>query len=65
MPPIFSSDGSKMILILPQSQGDAGDFRHVVIAEKGIDNEYITRALTKGEFTVTEVLHFDEMRELV
>lgn len=65
VPPLFSSDGSKMVLILPKAQGAAGDFRHVCLAEKGNDAEYIVRALTKGRFTVTEILHFDEERQLV
>lgn len=63
VPPTFSSDGSKMALVLPQSQGVDGEFRHVCFAERGADNEYQLRAITEGKFTVTEILYYDENSE--
>lgn len=66
VPPMFSSDGSKMALILPQNQGAEGDFRHAVLAEKrGTASEYIVRPLTKGKYTVTDILFYDDVKNLV
>lgn len=66
VPPLFSSDASKMALILPQNQGADGDFRHACLAEKrGATSEYIVKPLTKGKYTVTDILFYDDVRNLV
>lgn len=54
--PLFASGGSKLALILPQTQGSAGDFRHVTM----IDKSGLPTALTSGKFVVTELLAWDE-----
>lgn len=53
-PPVFSKNGSQLVLILSQDQGgDAGGFRHVVLYNNGENSE--AQALTKGKFVVTEI----------
>ncbi|KAL0273764.1 UNVERIFIED_CONTAM: hypothetical protein PYX00_006369 [Menopon gallinae] len=65
-PPLFSHDGKEMVLILPQNQGGGhGEYRHVCIAEKSSGMEYVVRPITKGTFTVTEIVHFDPLRKFV
>lgn len=60
-PPLFSSDGTKMVLILPHDQGSRnGAFRHVSVVQKGRKV-----ALTSGKFTVTEILSWDWARNLM
>lgn len=66
VPPKFSTDRSKMVLILPQNQGPEGDFRHVSLAEARAGSlEYSIRPLTWGKYTVTDILFYDDMRNLV
>lgn len=65
-PPRFSYDGKEMVLILPQNQGGGhGEYRHVCIAEKSSGMEFVVRPITKGTFTVTEIVHFDPIRKYV
>ncbi|XP_021935063.1 venom dipeptidyl peptidase 4-like [Zootermopsis nevadensis] len=59
--PLFSSDGTRMVLILPHDQGPSnGAYRHVSIVQKGRNV-----ALTSGKFTVTEIVSWDRARNLI
>nr|XP_022918753.1 venom dipeptidyl peptidase 4 isoform X1 [Onthophagus taurus] len=54
-PPTFSLDGSQLILILSQDQGNnAGGYRHIVKLNRQENSEL--EALTHGKFVVTEIL---------
>lgn len=60
-PPLFSPDGTKMVLILPHDQGSKnGAYKHVSVVQKGRNV-----ALTSGKFTVTEILSWDRARNLI
>jgi len=60
-PPLFSPDGTKMVLILPHDQGPRnGAYRHVSVVQNGQNV-----ALTSGKFTVTEILSWDRARNLM
>lgn len=60
-PPLFSPDGTTMVLILPQNQGPTnGAYRHVSVVQQGRNV-----ALTSGKFTVTEILSWDRARNLM
>ena len=61
---MFSGDGSKMLLILSQDQGnDAGGYRHIVQLVN--QKDATPQAITKGKFVVTEILGWDETRNLM
>lgn len=63
-PPIFSSDGSKFVLILSQDQGGAdGSYRHIVLFNR--EENAQGQALTKGTFVVTEILSWNEEDNLM
>ncbi|XP_068083268.1 venom dipeptidyl peptidase 4 [Anabrus simplex] len=60
VPPKFSSDGSKIILIYPHEQdGGVGAFRHVTMAVRKPSGVQF-KPLTIGTFVVTEILAWDE-----
>jgi dipeptidyl-peptidase-4 len=60
-PPLFSSHGTKMVLILPHDQGPSnGAYRHVSVVQQG---QIV--ALTSGKFTVTEIISWDRKRNLM
>lgn len=60
-PPLFSPDGTKMVLILPYDQGPRnGAYRHVSLVQQSRNV-----ALTSGKFTVTEILSWDRARNLI
>ncbi|CAG9854854.1 unnamed protein product [Phyllotreta striolata] len=55
-PPIFSEDGSEMLLILSQDQGaSAGGYRHIALLNTTIADSP-QRAITSGKFVVTSIL---------
>jgi dipeptidyl-peptidase-4 len=59
--PLFSPDGTKMVLILPHDQGPSnGAYRHVSVVQQGR-----SVALTSGKFTVTEIVSWDRARNLM
>jgi hypothetical protein len=61
IPPLFSADGTKMVLILPHDQGPRdGAYRHVSVVHQSRNV-----ALTSGKFTVTEILSWDRARNLM
>lgn len=63
-PPKFSSDGSKLILILSQDQGgDSGSYRHIVLFNREEDAQ--EQPLTEGTFVVTEILAWNQEDNLI
>ncbi|XP_012256545.3 venom dipeptidyl peptidase 4 isoform X3 [Athalia rosae] len=64
-PPIYSNDGTAFLLILPQNQGDSGDWRHLVMVTNATSGSPVTTALTSGTHVVTEILSWDEANSLV
>lgn len=60
MPPLFSRDGTAFLLILPQKQGNRGDWRHAVLVTNATDSTPKVTALTSGLFVVTEIVAWDE-----
>ncbi|KAJ8970898.1 hypothetical protein NQ317_009050, partial [Molorchus minor] len=63
-PPIFSSDGSKFVLILSQDQGNSlGSYRHIVLYNTEENSE--GEALTSGTFVVTEILAWNHDDDLI
>lgn len=63
-PPIFSKDGEKLLLIMSHSQGSSAEsYRHVTVFAKQANA--IAQPLTSGKFVVTEILGWDERKELV
>lgn len=59
-PPLFSKDGTAFLLILPQSQGDKGGWRHLVLVLNATTSSPATIALTSGTFVVTDIVSWDE-----
>ncbi|PSN29471.1 Venom dipeptidyl peptidase 4, partial [Blattella germanica] len=55
-PPLFSQDGSRMLLIHPHEEGESGPYRHVTMIQEG----KIT-AITSGKFTVTDIVAWDKI----
>ncbi|XP_046586430.1 venom dipeptidyl peptidase 4 isoform X1 [Neodiprion lecontei] len=64
-PPIFSSDGTAFLLILPQDQGDSGAWRHLTMITNATSGSPVSTALTSGTHVVTEILSWDEDSSLV
>lgn len=62
-PPLFNRDGTKMLLILSHEQGNAGGYRHVTMIERKPNSRLMP--LSKGKFVVTEILSWDENKDLV
>lgn len=63
-PPKYSKDGSKMIIILSQDQGNnTGGYRHIALLSRQRDS--VVQPLTSGTFVVTEILAWDEEKDLV
>lgn len=63
--PIFSEDGSQLVLILSQEQdGNLGGYRHVTLLNTHEEQTEST-ALTKGAFVVTEILTWDHQNNLM
>ncbi|PSN53226.1 hypothetical protein C0J52_07992, partial [Blattella germanica] len=57
-PPLFSQDGSRMLLIHPHEEGESGPYRHVTMIQEG---KII--AITSGKFTVTDIVAWDRQNE--
>ncbi|XP_058799148.1 venom dipeptidyl peptidase 4-like isoform X2 [Phymastichus coffea] len=60
VPPLFSKDGTGFLLILPQKQGNRGDWRHAVLVTNATTDSPKLTALTSGLFVVTEIVVWDE-----
>ncbi|XP_049787513.1 venom dipeptidyl peptidase 4-like isoform X1 [Schistocerca cancellata] len=59
VPPKFSDNGDKMIIILPQEEDEKnGAFRHITLVDRNFVPPKMT-ALTTGKFVVTEILAWD------
>lgn len=62
--PLFNKEGSKMLLIMSQEQAsNAGGYRHITMIERKPNGKVV--ALTKGKFVVTEILSWDESKDLM
>lgn len=58
-PPVFSKDGSQLLLILSHDQGgDAGSYRHITRYNVAANSAGV--ALTSGKFVVTEILGWND-----
>jgi len=55
--PKFSSNGRQFLMILPTSQGEFGNYKHLVLYDR--DTKTV-RALTSGRWEVTEILNWNE-----
>lgn len=63
-PPMFSRDGEKMLLIMSHAQGNSLDsYRHITLFAKQANA--IPQPLTSGKYVVTEILGWDERKEVV
>lgn len=63
-PPMFSRDGKKMLIIMSHDQGgNHGGYRHVTLIERKPNAKLIP--LTRGKFVVTEIVAWDEIRDIV
>ncbi|XP_014205083.1 venom dipeptidyl peptidase 4 isoform X2 [Copidosoma floridanum] len=60
VPPLFNRDGTAFVLILPQKQGNRGDWRHAVMVSDATSSYPKVTALTNGLFVVTEIVAWDE-----
>lgn len=62
--PLFSKDGTKMLLIMSHDQGsNVGSFRHITMIDHKPNGQ--VSALTHGKFVVTEILTWDEEKQLM
>ncbi|XP_058986361.1 venom dipeptidyl peptidase 4-like isoform X2 [Musca domestica] len=62
--PFKNRDGSRIALILPQTQVDGGDYRHLcLLATSSGSNK--PEAITKGKYVVTSILHWDSGSDVI
>ncbi|RZC37564.1 C05D11.1-like, partial [Asbolus verrucosus] len=60
--PLFSKNGSHLVLILSQDQdNDLGSYRHIVMMSRQANS--LKQALTKGTFVVTQILGWNHDRD--
>ncbi|XP_023289115.1 venom dipeptidyl peptidase 4 [Orussus abietinus] len=64
-PPLFSKDGTSFLLVLPQNQGETGDWRHLVLITNATTPSPRTVPLTSGTFVVTEIVTWDQENSYV
>lgn len=63
-PPLFNKDGTKMLLIMSHDQGgNNGGYRHVTMIERRSNAKPIP--LSKGKMVVTEILSWDESKDIM
>ncbi|XP_037901190.1 venom dipeptidyl peptidase 4 isoform X1 [Glossina fuscipes] len=62
--PFKNRDGSRIALILPQTQDDQGDYRHLCLLPTTATNNQ-PEALTKGKYVVTSILHWDTSNDVI
>ena len=60
VPPLFSKDGTSFLIILPQKQGNRGDWRHAVMVSNATSKYPEITSITSGLFVVTEIVAWDE-----
>lgn len=62
-PPLFSSDGQRMLFIHPWDQGgQLGAYRHLTMYDSSTKN---ISAITSGKFTVNDILSWDNEQNIV
>nr|XP_020489845.1 inactive dipeptidyl peptidase 10-like isoform X1 [Labrus bergylta] len=61
--PLFSKDRSKLFLTLPVKQGGHGDFHHITMFTRKLQNE--VRHLTSGDWEVTQIVAYDENNKIL
>ncbi|GLH16374.1 Venom dipeptidyl peptidase 4, partial [Gryllus bimaculatus] len=63
--PFFSSEDQRMVLILPQDQGDReGKFPHVCLVQQNQGNALI-KPLTMGKYSVKKILAWDKQHNKI
>ncbi|XP_063242355.1 venom dipeptidyl peptidase 4 [Bacillus rossius redtenbacheri] len=63
VPPIFSSDGQRFVIIMPWDQGNGiGRYRHIIQVNA---KTFIAEPLTRGQFVVTEILQWDKSQDII
>lgn len=63
-PPLFNKDGSKMLIISSHDQGNgAGGYRHITMIDRKPNSRAVP--MTRGKFVVTEILSWDENKDLL
>ncbi|KAF5295430.1 hypothetical protein FQA39_LY13091 [Lamprigera yunnana] len=63
-PPKFNTDGTKLVIIQSQDQGnEEGSYRHVTLYDRIADS--LGKPLTSGLFVVTEILEWDNKNDLI
>jgi Dipeptidyl peptidase IV (DPP IV) N-terminal region len=60
-PPKFSSDGQQYVMILPVSQGEVGNFKHLTLIDRPTNQ---LKPLTQGRWEVTEIIGWDEVNNI-
>ena len=63
--PVFSADMKSMVMIYPLLQGSLGYFPHIVQRVVSDDQQQVSVPLTQGRFEVTEIVDWDEHRNIV
>lgn len=64
--PLKNSDGSQIAIIAPQKQSDqAGNYRHVTVLSTKSTKRTAGSAITKGNFGVQSLLHWDHGHNLI
>uniref|UniRef100_A0A8C4NCI7 Dipeptidyl peptidase like 10 n=1 Tax=Eptatretus burgeri TaxID=7764 RepID=A0A8C4NCI7_EPTBU len=65
-PPVFSRDGLRFFLPVPVKQGARGDFHHIAMFTPPRGGRHaIVRFITSGNWEVTKILAYDELRQKV
>ncbi|KAJ9586412.1 hypothetical protein L9F63_019941, partial [Diploptera punctata] len=59
-PPLFSQDGSRMLLIHPHDQGNRDPYRHITMVQRNR-----VTAITSGRYTVTDIVAWDRRRNFI
>lgn len=62
-PPIPNKDGTKVALIMSQSQDGGDSFKHLTLMSTTTTDSF--EALTKGKFVVTEILKWDKINDMI
>lgn len=63
--PVFSKDMKNMVMIYPLLQGSLGYFPHIVQRFVSEDQQQVSVPLTQGMFEVTEIIDWDEKKNIV
>ncbi|XP_058118923.1 venom dipeptidyl peptidase 4 isoform X2 [Anopheles coustani] len=61
--PVFNADGTHFLVIASQSQGSAGDYKHITMISTTEPRSVVP--LTSGKFVVQEILKWDGVSNLI